>query len=151
MAMDIRNDIMCNGDINVMTIQDPGIDANTVLEINQDWSVIVTWDLFGPSADLLTTLPWHVQLIVESMGSGQENMLAAVTVGGGSVTPIAGGYRYEVKIKVPAKNPADPQHTIQTEGVYKLVTVVTHDHVSGKKDRVAGFREGPMVQFYSFN
>lgn len=152
MPMDIRASLSCTGDVDVITVQDPDEDANSVMEIEKPWAAEVHWYVDGGLAYLLAGADWHVKLIVESMGTGQENTLADVTVPGSSAMATLTGIEYRQSIDIPARDLANPQ-TIQEEGVYKLVTIVTHDKPfpAGTKDRVAGFNEGLMLQFYKFD
>jgi hypothetical protein len=157
MPMDVDKRVLPNldGDIFAFAVQDPDIDRNDVLEIDRDWKVKVSWHVTGPGAHLLTGSDWHVMIKIESMGPEEEKTLKTVTVAGNAYT--AGStpthVDYVVDIPIQARIPGNPQpDRINQEGVYRLVAVITHDKTGGfpGPDRVAGFREGPMLQFYAF-
>lgn len=157
MPMDFDRHSLPNvsGDVLAFALQDPDVDPNTVLEIDKDWKVRVEWHAVGTGAHNLAGADWHVTLKIESMGGGDEKTLKSVTVPGtgyvpGS-TPTHVHYSTEIPIqaRVPGMNLPD---RINQDGVYRLIAIVTHDKVGGfpGPDRVAGFIEGPMLQFYSF-
>lgn len=158
MPMDVDKKALPNltGDIFIFTFQDPDNDPNTVLEISTDWSVKVRWHIIGLGANNLAGADWHVKVKIESMGEGEEKTLRDVTVPGGNYDPAtstASHLDYEVTIPILARDPAVRlADRVNDEGVYRLVAVVTHDKVGGfpGPDRVAGFIEGPMLQFYAF-
>lgn len=157
MPMDIDKNALphVSGDVLALAFQDPDLDANTVLEIDRDWRVRVDWHVTGVGAHLLAGAPWHIKLKIESMGGEEEKTLKEVTVLGtdyvAGSTPLH--VHYSTDIPIQARVPGNPlPDRINEEGVYRLVAIVTHDKVGGfpGPDRVAGFIEGPMLQFYAF-
>lgn len=155
MPIDFKNSLNATGDINVFTVQDPDVDPNTVLEIDQDWKVKATWFVDSPNFAYIAGGVWHLAINIESMGQGQEKTLANVDVAGNAPTsfnPLTGHMEYEKVVTIPKRDPlvTPPALTINQEGIYKLVLVLTYTNALGLVDRIAGFHEGLMVQFYDF-
>ncbi|MFI5889594.1 hypothetical protein ACIA5D_05680 [Actinoplanes sp. NPDC051513] len=110
---------------------------STVLEASKDFTVETEWRIDELSA-LLLGGKWTVTAYVESIGQGPERAIAAVQVllnGGRDYAAVA-----TVKAGTLPDNPAPPR-----SGVYKLVTVLTHDNF-GKITNVAAVVEGPILR-----
>ncbi len=140
-----------SGDIAVLTYQDMDQDPNPVLEIDRDWYVQAHWWIDGTAAYYLGGT-WHIAVNIESMGPGVEKTLATVDV---PVTalgpgPITHRLEYRPWIHIPSRL-QDPDNSIPTDGVYKLVVVLTYTTAFGQHGRIAGFNEGPMLEFYHFD
>lgn len=130
------------GGIHVHTYQDPDTDPNSVLEINEPWTVKPHWWIKGPGfQDLAGT--WHLKIIVESMGAGVEKTLLEQDY------PFTVTGDYQPTIVIPSRL-MDPNHSIPDDGAYKLVLLLTYTNVFGRHGRMAGFAEGPILQFYHF-
>jgi hypothetical protein len=144
-----------SGDVLAFTFQDPDIDPNAVLDIDHDWKIRVEWHVLGAGANNLAGADWHIKVNIESMGPQEEKTLENVIVPGTAYLPIstANHVHYAKEITVQARDKTQPlPDRVNEEGVYRLVVILTHDKVGGfpGPDRVAGFREGPMLQFYAF-
>jgi hypothetical protein len=136
------------GDVDILTHQDPDPDPNTVLEIQDQWMVRAHWWIQGPIVPFMAGT-WHVSVIVESMGKAGEKTLKTVDV---PFTPPVGNPRhYLVDIPIPSYlTEPDPEKAITEDGVYQLVVVITYTTPGGQVGRMAGFNEGPLLQFYHF-
>jgi hypothetical protein len=110
---------------------------STVLEAGKNFTIETKWEIDELSA-LLLGGRWTVTAYVESIGQGQERAIATLPV------LLNGGRNYAAILTVPANtlpnNPAPPR-----SGVYKLVTVLTHDNF-GTITNVAAVVEGPMLR-----
>ena len=115
----------------------------TVIRTDQAWGVRVHFETSGNAATWLSG-KWCVGVFVESIGPGQE--LEAgwlhVDLTPGLVLPIA----YDTEIKVPAGKITVPSHLTRP---FKLVTTVSYMDPNGAVLPMAGFLEGPIVQFYN--
>lgn len=142
-----------SGDLMAAVHFDPDSDPNPVLEIDRDWWVRARWFVNGAFAPFLGGT-WHVQVIVESMGTGDEKTLATETypvTAVDNIPSITEPLEYSKWIHIPSHlMDPDPTKSIQNEGVYKLVLLLTYRTPSNLVGRIAGFVEGPLVQFYHF-
>lgn len=139
-----------SGNLDVLAFRDQDEDPNTVLEIERHWYVRPHWFVDGPGAkDLGGT--WHLAIIVESIGAGVERTLKTIDIpitqlGPGPVThPL----EYRPWIHIPSRV-EDPDHAIMQDGLYRLAAVLTYTNEFGHHGRMAGYIEGPLLQFYHF-
>lgn len=149
MAMDFPfPPALLSGEILATTHFDPDQDRNNVLEIDRHWFVKAQWYLEGPIASYLGGT-FHVQVVVEGIGRGDEETLATVDVPTSSGYMVGDQLMFSQWIHIPSRleNP-NPNKVINRPGVYKLVLVLTYTRPTGKTGRIAGFTEGPMIQFY---
>ncbi len=138
------------GDIHVNTYLDVDGDRNTVLEINRHWYIQPHWWVDGAGAtDLGGT--WHVSVIVESMGRGVEKTLKTVDIPITDLAPLPRAHtlEYHPWIHIPSRL-ENVDESIPEDGAYKLVILVTYTNQFGTHGRMAGFVEGPLLQFYHF-
>jgi hypothetical protein len=123
-----------------------------IIRTDQDWGVILDWVMTGPLTASLDE-EFQIQIFLESMGPGTEYAL-----------PAAGPHKVDTLAGVPGIDPItlEENRTYQETltinhavtpidpGTYRLtVTVQLFDKVSGTPWPVAGFFEGPMLQFYT--
>jgi len=142
--MDFKPSLGATGDIDVFTTQDPDVDPNTVLEIDQDWKVKMHWFVDSLNFAFIAGGTWHVVVNIESMGGGEEKTLATLDVLGTDLfvnPPVGNRLEYEKEITIPKRDPlvTPPAQTINDEGIYKLVLVLTYSNPLGAIDRIAGF------------
>lgn len=141
------------GDIAVLTSveADPDVDPNTVLEIDREWYLRPHWWVDGTAAYYLGGT-WHLEVNVESMGPGVEKTLATIDIPTTALGPGPITHRLEYKpvIRIPSRH-EDPLHSIPQDGAYKLVVVLTYTTPFNQHGRIAGFTDGPMLQFYHFD
>lgn len=155
MSMDFPIGFGLTGDIKALTHSDPVAPPNTVLEIDREWFVNVQWYVDGAAASFLGG-QWQVSVIVESMGIGDEKTLVSESYLTTDTSDIPGEmhsleYNKEIRIPPRAEVPLDPIRAIQAEGVYKLIVLVTYLTPFNQHGRIAGFAEGPVLQFYHFD
>lgn len=132
------------GEITQVGVYDIDKDPNRVLELGRDWWVYVEWTLKDdPNNYLVASLrgTWEVKVKLESMGEGFEGQVGqtAVIQLDGRTTP------YDQWIYVSNQpDPANPDN----QGAFKLVVLITFKDPAGEPQPMAGFCEGPMLQFY---
>lgn len=132
-----------NGDVQVQVI-DPDGNPNQVLEINRPWRAQIEWFIDGPTVSSLGG-NWHIELYLESIGPGFEGLAGTDTVNLTNIfAPLSNPTHlvYRSTINVPAGTPPDPR-------VYKITALVTYTNLFNNNMAMAGFSEGPMIQFYS--
>lgn len=155
MPMDFKPSLNATGDVTVFTIQDPDVDPNTVLEIDKDWKVRARWVVNSPNFAFIAGGTWHLAVNIESLGGGEEKTLATVNAGVPDLLvnpPVGNQLVYQKEITIPKRGaPTPPSMTINDEGIYRLVLVLTYSNPLGAIDRIAGFHEGLVVQFYDFS
>lgn len=129
-----------NVSVDAVVGQDPS-DATptTIIRTDQNWYVKVEWDTEGPLVPLIAG-KWHLHVYLESIGPGDDYELFD---------------KYnEHDIELPAE--AGPVHyhmhpdidKMQVKaGAYKLVVTVTYTNRIDKPFPMAGYWEGPIVQF----
>lgn len=140
-----------NGDLDVLTTQDLDDDPNTVLEIDRAWYVQPHWYVDGTAAYYLGGM-WNIAVNVESMGGGFEGTLVRMSIPTTALGPgpITHRLEYRPRIRIPSRL-EDPDHAIPRDGEYKLVVSLTYTTPHNQHGRIAGFIEGPMLQFYHFD
>ena len=118
-----------------------------IIRTDQDWGVTVEWEMEGILA-LFLNEEFRLRFFLESIGPGSEYSLPVagpVTVGSltGTLDPVGPSRSYTETITIDhTLTPIDP-------GTYKLtLTLQVFDTSSGSPYPIAGFVEGPIVQFY---
>ena len=122
-----------SGQITSVLLVDPGDAPNTIISVNDSFTIKVAWSVSG------TVLPylggeWVVRALVESIGQGFEGQ-----VGPTLTVPLNGTTSYNGNIVVPQGTINYPNPGADT--VYKLVVLVSH-RLFGVKTQIAGFGEG---------
>ncbi len=118
-----------------------------VIRTDQDWSVHVYWRTEGNLVPILRGI-WHLDLYLERMGPGPDLRLPLSDGLDLPLAPASSPVDYNEFINVAAGTVPIPasDHPV----VYKLVTTITYKYCSkGKFGLMAGFVEGPMIQFYT--
>ena len=118
-----------------------GVDPTTIIRIDQDWTVTMEWALTGALKSMICG-NWCLNVDLESIGPGEELELPTPELH----VPLdpCGDGKYCKKIRIPAG-------TVKTEHCstpYKLVATVTYLNACGRPGPMAGFVEGPILQFY---
>ncbi len=120
-----------------------------VIRTDQDWSVHVHWHTEGNLVSILQGV-WHLDLYLERMGAGPDLKLPVGPPEGLEIplTPGSSPVFYNPFITVAAGTVPAPPSTHPV--VYKLVTTIAYKYCpDGNFGLMAGFVEGPMVQFYT--
>jgi hypothetical protein len=134
------------GHIHSIEVFDQDNTPNYILELDRPWKVTIRWGLTSnaPATDPVDVLAgtWNVNLIVESMGIGPERTISTEDVAlGDAIFVSAARCEWEHTFELPV-------NTIRTEAVYKLITLITYRNASGHRRAMAGFQEGPLVNFF---
>jgi hypothetical protein len=130
-----------------------GHNATSIIRHDQDWGVKIKWYLEGTLVPFVCGY-WCISLYFESMGSpagpdhnqDEFDLRAAYEVKlDPCLKPDADGhYYYYYDFKVP-KGTIKPGHCGRP---YKVVAAVTYKTLCNRPGPMAGFVEGPMIQFY---
>jgi hypothetical protein len=113
-------------------------DPSLVLDVNFPFTFQLDWTLKGSLPPLINGF-FHVDAYAESMGPGPEIQLGSYD---GPVSIPSTPYVLRTSISVPAST------ITSLRGAYKLTAVLTHRNAMNIPTQMAGFYEGPMVQFY---
>lgn len=119
---------------------DPGT-PQTIIERDDDWHVIVDWQIDGPLAPFMAgefTVKCYLESVAESSFEGQIGPTFAVNLNNAPALPTPRKYHADFDMLAASNPPA---------GVYKLTTVLTYKNL-GVPLELAGFVEGPMIQLY---
>ncbi|HEX3049789.1 MAG TPA: hypothetical protein VHP83_03975 [Aggregatilineaceae bacterium] len=131
-----------NGTITA-TVLDPNgqVPERTIIQIPDDWAINVRWSVAGNMVALFSpTAQWHVKVSLESLGPGMDLKVVDVTEAMGAP---AFAHNYDRTMNIPGNYPG------LAAGAYKLVTVLTLEN-AGTPAPIAGYVEGPVLQFYQF-
>jgi hypothetical protein len=130
------------GEIYADVYEVSGAKPTTIIRTDQEWGVKAHWDLKGTLAPFICG-EWCIHLFLESMGPGPELKLDAYPYSHIPLDPCGDGeYNFDFKVKpgvVKGEHCSNP---------YKLVLAITYITPCGKPGPIAGFVEGPMLQFY---
>ncbi|HEX5688419.1 MAG TPA: hypothetical protein VFX76_00355 [Roseiflexaceae bacterium] len=113
-----------------------------VIRTDQAWGARIQFETTGAATSWLTGT-WHVGLYLESIGPGPELELGIQHV---PLTPGANP-AYDVTLNVPA-GAVGPVPDHQTRP-FKLVTCVSYMMPDDTPGPMAGYIEGPILQFYN--
>ncbi|MCI0350155.1 MAG: hypothetical protein L0Z53_12085 [Acidobacteriales bacterium] len=128
-----------NGQINAFAVLDPaGLQPTTIIRTTDTWHVSISWVIAGIVADALAGA-WQVSAFLESMGTGFEGQVG-VTLNINLAVDPSTPRNYNALITVPPGTPA---------GAYKLVTTVTYLTPANQPGFMAGYEEGPILQFFN--
>ncbi len=113
----------------------------TIIRTDQKWHIHIEWDTVG-SATGMVTGKWHIHAYLESVGPGPEEMLFDPNEHIIELTPKTPPetVHYHLHPDIPAG--------IVPAGPYKLVVAVTYLDAAGNPGEMAGYWEGPILQFY---
>jgi hypothetical protein len=114
----------------------------TIIRTDQVWAVRVRFETSGALSEVLPGT-WHVGVYIESIGPGLEIQAGFVHV---PLTPATGTVAYNVDVVIPAGTVTVPDHQARP---FKLVTTVSYMWPGGTPGPMAGYLEGPIVQFYN--
>jgi len=112
----------------------------TILHLNLPFVIDVQWDVTGRFANRIGG-NWDLHAYLEHMGAGPDLDL---TDPGDHIIPLQAvtpPHHYHISFDVPAGR-------VTHEGSYKLFVAVTYTDRQGVPDDMAGYWEGPILQFY---
>jgi hypothetical protein len=129
------------GAINSYITEIGGVNPVGILEASKDFEVHVEWTLDGTLTPFISG-EWSIRVFMESIGTGPDLDLPAtpLTI---PLIPGVGPVSYAAVVTVPGGT-VTPTNTIP----YYLVATVTYVKPDGLPGPMAGFSEGPMIQFY---
>jgi hypothetical protein len=131
------------GEISAYLTESGGAEPVTIIRADQDWQVHVNWTLSGKLTEFVCG-EWCLNLFLESIGPGDELKLPDGYLHI-PLDPKPGDNHYYETINIPAGRITAEMCSTP----YKLVVTVTYltpyKHQPGP---MAGFVEGPVVQFY---
>jgi hypothetical protein len=115
----------------------------TLIRRNQAWRVDFDWKSQGPDNHIIAGT-WDLKIYLERMGGAEFNFPNPAGINSGTasepVVSLVSASEYSKYIDVSA--------FVVPAGLYKLVASITHRGPLGAPSRVAGFAEGPLLQFY---
>ncbi|MBI3243100.1 MAG: hypothetical protein HYZ49_12475 [Chloroflexi bacterium] len=127
------------GDIYAEVYEVKGAKPTTIIRTDQEWGVKIHWELEGSLVPYICG-EWCIHLCLESMGPGPELKLDHPHV---PLDPCGNGEYYsDFRVKpgiITGEHCSVP---------YKLVVTVTYLTACEKPGPIAGFVEGPILQFY---
>lgn len=135
-----------DGVIDATVHEHVGFPPTTIIRSDQVWGVYVKWKTSGTLVRMICG-KWCLQVHLESIGPGPELRLPRrpvhipLTPCKRHKHPYTIYYKYHLDI---AAGTITPAHC----GIpYKLVTSLTYIDICGKPGPIAGFVEGPILQF----
>lgn len=118
-----------------------GSAPTTVIDETQSWEARFDWGVHGSPLTKMLAGKWCLSLHLESIGPGPEVLLP---VSGPKEVPFDPAIsHYTAVITVPAG-------TIATSAdvIYKVVACLTTKDALGRPGPIAGYVEGPILQFF---
>lgn len=130
-----------------MVLHEDGQTPTNVIRVSDGFHIHLDWDTDGPLSAFLKGF-WHVRAYLESIGPGQELELPGDKI---ALTPQPGSIHYHGHVVVPA-------NTVKVAGAHpnesvpmKFVATVTYCWPDDTPGPMAGYIEGPILQFYNPN
>ncbi len=130
------------GTIDATVHEHGGVEPLNIIRTDQEWAVQLKWQLEGTLVPFIAG-KWQIHLYLESVGPGPELRLPQGNIE--VEVPLNkknGQYEYESRV------PPGAVTTEHTTTLYKVVAAVTYITPYGDPGPMAGFVEGPMLQFY---
>lgn len=127
-----------------VTVYEPGEPPSNILEAGRPWYVHIEWEMKGKNFELIAGT-WHLHVNLESIGPGPELSLYDYIPPTAITIPSADGY-YHVDFDVPASVITNA-HVPHQSLLMKMVVALTFYNSNGEPDDIAGFYEGPILQF----
>ena len=132
-----------HGSIQATVHEHGGTAPTNIIRTDQAWGVNLAWQIHGPLVPMICGW-WCLHIFMESIGPGPE--FALPDPGPEILIPvdhINGNYSYHFDVpagRVTADHCGTP---------YKVVVAITYKTQYGTPGPLAGFVEGPMLQFYN--
>jgi hypothetical protein len=111
-----------------------------VMRTDQAWELSVHWDVIGVAANIIFGT-WRVECYLESIGPGGEFEIPELDV------PM-GAHPYDVTLPVPPGFVVPQMAAGEPSTPFRLTTTLTARDPAGNIWPMAGYEEGPVVQFY---
>ena len=130
------------GFIEAVVHEHGGVEPLSIVRTDQEWAVALKWRMEGGLVQFVAG-KWQIHLYLESVGPGPELRLPQANIE--IEVPINhknGQYEYEFRVP---PGVATVEHTTT---LYKVVAAVTYITPYGDPGPMAGFVEGPILQFY---
>lgn len=132
-----------HGHIQATVMEHGGTAPTTIIRTDQAWAVDLTWQLHGPLVPMICG-HWCLHIFMESIGSGPEFSLP--DPGPEILIPVnqpSGNYSHHFHV------PAGRVTADHCSTPYKVVVAITYKTQYGTPGPLAGFVEGPILQFYN--
>lgn len=120
---------------------------STVMPLNQAFTIDIQWDVDGVLWPMLGG-SWDLHAYLEKMGTGLDldltdlaNHIIPFTFANTAPIPPPPPVHYHRQFDVPAG-------TVTQEGAYKLIVTLTYRNLLDMPGPMAGYWEGPILQFY---
>lgn len=140
MPLQFPNTIL-TGHLDAAVYELGGSAPTTVLDKTQGWEVRFDWGVHGSPLTKMLAGQWCLSLHLESMGPGAELQLP---LAGPKMVPFDPAIsHYTAVITVPAGTIAP-----SADVIYKVVACLTTKSVNGFPGPIAGYVEGPILQFF---
>ncbi|MBX2820179.1 MAG: hypothetical protein KTR29_10880 [Rhodothermaceae bacterium] len=127
----------------------PPFVKNFVLDPSKPFDLKVSWELDGFLVPIwlsaLDSSNWNVQVFAESVGPGDEKLIASISEPVGAITNPK---TYDVTITVPANALAEGNPgQANVSGIYKLTACIFLNSSLGTPGYdIVGFAEGPTIK-----
>lgn len=142
--------ISLDADFLSVSVHEHGPEAappTTIIQAGEPWAVNIRWQLTGTNWEMVAGT-WHVHVALESIGPGPELTLEDFIPAGGSNIPLpSASGQYFLHFDVPGtviKKADVPEGGL----AMKMVVLLTYVNSLGQPDDMAGYFEGPILQFY---
>lgn len=147
MPIQIPNFALAADFVNVTIQEVGGVAPSTIIEAGRDWTVNIQWSLAGTGFEMIGGM-WHVHVNLESFGPGPELSLADFIPPETSDVPLpSADGQYALNFTVPGRV-LDSRKVPHQGLAMKMVVLLTYRNLLGHIDDMAGYYEGPMLQFY---
>jgi hypothetical protein len=124
----------------VVEMTPPGTIPSNLIRTDQEWAVRLHWTTHGDLAPILDGL-WKVQILMEAIGVAEYQLPVQYRLRDVPFDQHS-YHEYDITLTIPKG--------IVPAGVYKLVVVVSLvGKTTGVPAPVAGFSEGPLLNFFS--
>lgn len=131
--------------IDTLLVIDKDGEPNMVIDVDTPFDMKVEWHVSGLIGPALQGSIWTINVYAESMGPGPEvTLVKNLTVPFNWTGPVTTFTK-----TIPNIDPVDPSTGLKLDGAYKLTLVITSTNSAGVRLHLAGFVEGPLVQFYA--
>lgn len=133
-----------DAEIDSLIVIDRDGDVNQVIDTDTPFDIEVKWHVSGLIAPALNGCFWKIEVYAESIGPKPEVLLASDP----NVPCNSRIGRTDFVKRFNNINPVDLNGN-KLEGPYKLTLVITSHNSAGDPLHLAGFIDGPLVQFYT--